>query len=133
MIALGSFGIIAYPVRQRPVLRLSAIPSTFWVSGELAVFCGALIGGRSRLFMVQCAPAAISWAIRIIGHGVVMIVAIAVSTNTKLFWHHWRLVRSGSDVVIIPGCFLKLTGKRVFRMAQSTINFEQMGWTERKL
>ncbi len=52
MIAAGSFGVIAYLAGNAifaDYLQIHFVPG----AGELAVFCGALIGGGPRLSLVQ--------------------------------------------------------------------------------
>ncbi len=130
MIAAGVFTLIAYLVGNSvfsSYLQLHYVPG----SGELAVFCGALVGSGlgflwfnappARIFMGDTGSLALGGALG------------AVSVITK---HELVLAIVGglfvleTVSVIVQVASFKLTGKRVFRMAPLHHHFEQKGWAE---
>lgn len=130
MIAAGVFTLIAYLVGNSvfsSYLQIHYVPG----AGELAVFCGALVGSGlgflwfnappARVFMGDTGSLALGGALG------------AVSVITK---HELVLAIVGglfvleTVSVIVQVASFKLTGKRVFRMAPLHHHFEQKGWAE---
>lgn len=130
MIAAGVFTLISYLVGNSvfsTYLQLHYVPG----AGELAVFCGALVGSGlgflwfnappARIFMGDTGSLALGGALG------------AVSVITK---HELVLAIVGglfvleTVSVIVQVVSFKLTGKRVFRMAPLHHHFEQKGWAE---
>ncbi|MEL7240260.1 MAG: phospho-N-acetylmuramoyl-pentapeptide-transferase, partial [Planctomycetota bacterium] len=130
MIAAATFGLIAYlagNVRFAEYLQIHHVAGT----GELAVFCGALIGAGLGFLWFNAPPAAIfmgdTGSLALGG----MIGATAVATKHELV----LAIVGGLFVletlsVIVQVASFKLTGKRVFRMAPLHHHFEQKGWEE---
>ncbi|MDH3335587.1 MAG: phospho-N-acetylmuramoyl-pentapeptide-transferase, partial [Rhodospirillaceae bacterium] len=130
MIAAGVFALISYLVGNAVFsgyLQIHFVPG----SGELAVFCGSLVGGGlgflwfnappARIFMGDTGSLALGGALG------------AVSVITK---HELVLAIVGglfvleTVSVIVQVISFKLTGKRVFAMAPLHHHFEKKGWAE---
>jgi phospho-N-acetylmuramoyl-pentapeptide-transferase len=130
MIASGCFGVFAWVVGNvvfSDYLQLHFVPGT----GELAVLCGAVIGGGLGFLWFNAPPASIfmgdTGSLALGG----MLGAIAVATKHEIVLG----IVGGLFVleavsVIVQVLSFKLTGKRVFRMAPIHHHFEQLGWTE---
>ena len=130
MIAAACFAIIAYFVGNvvfSDYLQLHYVPG----SGEIAVFCGALIGAGLGFLWYNAPPAMVfmgdtgSLALG----GALGAVAIATKHEIVLAIIGGLFVLETVSVIIQVISF-KLTGKRVFRMAPIHHHFEQKGWSE---
>lgn len=129
-IAAGCFGLIAYLVGRvdySAYLYLHHVPG----SAEIAIICGALIGGAMGFLWYNAPPAAIfmgdTGSLAMGG----FIGAIAVITKHEIVLS----IIGGLFVletvsVIIQVASFKLTGKRVFAMAPLHHHFEKKGWSE---
>ena len=130
MMAAGAFGIIAYLVGNfvfSEYLQVHHVPGT----GELAVFCAALIGAGMGFLWYNAPPAKIfmgdTGSLALGG----ALGAVAVSTKHELV----LAIVGGLFVVealsvMIQVAYFKATGKRVFLMAPIHHHFEKMGWAE---
>ncbi|MGK2284891.1 phospho-N-acetylmuramoyl-pentapeptide-transferase [Pedomonas sp. V897] len=130
IIAAVTFAIIAYligNVNFANYLQVRHVPG----SGELAVFCGALIGAGLAFLWFNAPPAMVfmgdTGSLALGG----ALGSIAVVTNHEIV----LAVVGGLFVleavsVIVQVASYKLTGKRVFRMAPIHHHFEQKGWAE---
>ncbi len=130
IIAAGVFGLIAWLVGNHifaDYLRIREVPGT----GELGVFCSALIGAGlgflwfnappARVFMGDTGSLALGGAL-----GAVAVVTkheIVLAIVGGLF-----VVETVS--VIVQVFWFKRTGKRVFLMAPLHHHFEKKGWAE---
>jgi len=130
MIAAGSLGIIAYVVGRSDFteyLQLSYVPGT----GEIAVFCAALIGAGLGFLWFNAPPAMVfmgdtgSLALG----GALGAIAVAAKHEVVLAIIGGLFVLEAVSVIVQVASF-KLTGKRVFRMAPIHHHFEQKGWAE---
>lgn len=129
-IAAACFGLISYLVGNEvfaQYLHISYVPG----SGELAILCGALIGGAMGFLWFNAPPAMIfmgdTGSLAMGG----VLGAIAVITKHELV----LAVIGGLFVletvsVIVQVVSFKLTGKRVFAMAPLHHHFEKKGWSE---
>ncbi len=130
MIAAGTFGIISYFVGNAnfsDYLGLHFIPGT----GEIVIFCAALIGGGLGFLWYNAPPAAVfmgdTGSLALGG----ALGAIAVVTKHEIVLS----VVGGLFVVetlsvIIQVAYFKRTGKRVFLMAPIHHHYEKKGWSE---
>lgn len=130
IIAAGTFGVISYLVGHgvfANYLGLHFVPMT----GEIAIFCAALIGGGLGFLWYNAPPAAVfmgdTGSLALGG----ALGAIAVSTKHEIV----LAVVGGLFVVealsvIIQVLYFKRTGKRVFLMAPIHHHFEKKGWAE---
>jgi len=130
MIAVASFGVISYLAGNAVFsnyLQLQYIAGT----GELAVFCGALLGASLGFLWFNAPPAQIfmgdtgSLALG----GALGTIAVAVKHEIVLAVIGGLFVLEAVSVIVQVVSF-KLTGKRVFRMAPLHHHFEQKGWAE---
>ena len=130
IIAALTFGVIAYLVGN---IRFSEYLGVHFVlgAGELAVFCGALIGAGLGFLWFNAPPAAVfmgdTGSLALGG----ALGSIAVVTNHEIV----LLIVGGLFVletvsVIVQVASFKLTGKRVFKMAPIHHHFEHLGWAE---
>ncbi len=130
MIAAGTFGIISYFVGNAnfaDYLGLHFIPGT----GEIVIFCAALIGGGLGFLWYNAPPAAVfmgdTGSLALGG----ALGAIAVVTKHEIVLS----IVGGLFVVetlsvIIQVAYFKRTGKRVFLMAPIHHHYEKKGWSE---
>ncbi len=130
MIAAGSLGIIAYVVGRTDFteyLQLHYVPGT----GEITVFCAALIGAGLGFLWFNAPPAMVfmgdtgSLALG----GALGAIAVAAKHEIVLAIIGGLFVLEAVSVIVQVASF-KLTGKRVFRMAPIHHHFEQKGWAE---
>jgi phospho-N-acetylmuramoyl-pentapeptide-transferase len=130
MIAAGVFALVAYLVGNTVFanyLQIHYVPGT----GELAVFCGALIGAGLGFLWFNAPPARVfmgdTGSLSLGG----ALGAISVATKHELV----LAIVGGLFVletvsVIVQVASFKLTGRRVFRMAPLHHHFEKKGWKE---
>jgi len=133
MIAAGTFLVLAYAAGHSVIaeyLAIKYVPG----SGQLAIFCGALVGGGlgflwfntypAQLFMGDVGSLALGGALGAIA--IVIRQEILLAVVGGIF-----VVETLS--VMIQVVSFKLTGKRVFLMAPIHHHFEQIGWAEQKI
>ncbi len=130
MIAAGTLGTIAYIVGRvdfTDYLGVHFVPGT----GEIFVFCAALIGGGLGFLWYNAPPAAVfmgdTGSLALGG----ALGAIAVCTKHEIV----LAIVGGLFVVealsvIIQVLYFKRTGRRVFLMAPIHHHFEKKGWAE---
>ncbi len=130
IIAAGVFALIAYLVGNRifaGYLELDNVPGT----GELAVFCSALIGSGLGFLWYNAPPAAVfmgdTGSLALGG----ALGAVAVATKNEIV----LAITGGLFVVetvsvIIQVFWYRRTGRRVFLMAPLHHHFEKKGWAE---
>ena len=100
-------------------------------SGELAVFCGCMVGACLGFLWFNCHPAMVfmgdtgSLALG----GSIAMVALLIRQEVVLVLVGGVFVMEALSVIIQVASF-KLTGKRVFRMAPLHHHFEKKGWSE---
>jgi phospho-N-acetylmuramoyl-pentapeptide-transferase len=130
MIAAACFGFICYLVGNTlfaDYLQLHPVPGT----GELAVFCGALVGSSLGFLWFNAPPAMI-----FMGDTGSLSVGGSLGTISVITKHELVLAVVGglfvleAISVIVQVTSFQLTGKRVFRMAPLHHHFEQKGWKE---
>jgi len=141
MIAAASFGFIAYFVGSSvyseylflnftpfaDYLQIHFVPGT----GELAVFCGALLGAGLGFLWYNAPPAMVfmgDTGSLSLG-GAVGSISVATKHEIVLAIIGGLFVLEAVSVIVQVASF-KLTGKRVFRMAPLHHHFEQKGWAE---
>jgi len=133
VMAGGAFAVIAYLTgnfRAAEYLKILNVKGT----GELTIFCGALVGAAlgflwfntypAQVFMGDVGSLALGGAVG----------TLAVLTKSELLLPligGIYVVEAGS--VIIQVVSFKLTGKRVFRMAPLHHHYELQGWAEPKI
>ncbi len=130
IIASVAFMLIVYLAGNAKYAAYLGIPHVPG-AGDLAIFCGAIVGGGLAFLWFNAPPAAVFMgdtgslalggalgAIAVTAHHEIVLAIIgglfvleAVSVIVQVFWY-------------------KRTGKRVFRMAPIHHHFEQKGWAE---
>ena len=130
MIAAGCFTLITYLVGNAVFsnyLQIHYVPGT----GELAVFCGALVGASLGFLWFNAPPAMV-----FMGDTGSLSVGGALGAVSVVTKHELVLAMIGglfvleTVSVIVQVFSFKLTGRRVFRMAPLHHHFEKMGWAE---
>ncbi len=130
MIAVACFGFISYVVGNTvfaEYLQLTFIPGT----GELAIFCGSLLGASLGFLWFNAPPAMVfmgDTGSLSLG-GALGAIAVAVKHEIVLGIIGGLFVLETVSVVVQVVSF-KLTGKRVFRMAPIHHHYEKLGWAE---
>ena len=130
MIATAVYGLIAYLVGNgvyAHYLDLHYVAGT----GELSVFCGALIGAGLGFLWFNAPPAMV-----FMGDTGSLALGGALGAIALVTRHEIVLVMVGglfvleTVSVIVQVASYKLTGKRVFRMAPLHHHYEKKGWAE---
>jgi phospho-N-acetylmuramoyl-pentapeptide-transferase len=133
MIAAATFAIIAYAVGRTDFseyLGVHYVPGT----GELVIFCSALIGGGLGFLWYNAPPAAVfmgdTGSLALGG----ALGAIAVATKHEIV----LAIVGGLFVVetlsvIIQVLYYKRTGRRIFLMAPIHHHYEKKGWGESQI
>ncbi len=129
-IAAACFGLIAYLVGRvdfSTYLQIPYVPGT----AELAIICGALVGGAMGFLWYNTPPAMIFMGDTgsLAMGGVLGAIAIMVKHELVLAIIGGLFVIETLSVIIQVASF-KLTGKRVFKMAPLHHHFEKSGWSE---
>ena len=130
MIAAGSLGLISYLVGNAVFanyLLIFAVPG----SGELSVFCGALVGAGLGFLWFNAPPAMVFMGDTgsLSMGGALGGVAVVTKHELVLAIIGGLFVLETVSVIVQVGSY-KLTGRRVFRMAPLHHHFEQKGWAE---
>lgn len=130
MIVAGCFALITYLVGNAifaNYLQVHFIPG----SGELAIFCAALVGASLGFLWFNAPPAMV-----FMGDTGSLAFGGALGTISVIVKHELVLVILGglfvleAISVIVQVISFKTTGKRVFRMAPLHHHFEKQGWAE---
>ena len=130
MITTACFGLIAYLVGNlifANYLQLQHIAGT----GELTVFCGALVGASLGFLWFNAPPAMV-----FMGDTGSLSVGAALGAISIITKHEIVLAIIGglfvleTASVIVQVASFKTTGRRVFRMAPLHHHFEKKGWSE---
>jgi phospho-N-acetylmuramoyl-pentapeptide-transferase len=130
MIAAGCFALIAYLVgniKFAEYLQLHYVPG----SGELAVFCAALVGACLGFLWFNAPPAMV-----FMGDTGSLAMGAALGAIAVIAKHEFVLAIIGglfvieAVSVIVQVASFKLRGKRVFLMAPIHHHFEKLGWKE---
>jgi phospho-N-acetylmuramoyl-pentapeptide-transferase len=130
MIAAACFALISYLVGNAVFagyLQINYVPGT----GELAVFCAALIGAGLGFLWYNAPPAMVFMGDTgsLAFGGSLGAIAVIAKHEIVLAIIGGLFVLEAVSVIVQVASF-KLTGKRVFRMAPIHHHFEKMGWKE---
>jgi phospho-N-acetylmuramoyl-pentapeptide-transferase len=130
MIAAGCFALIAYLVGNTVFanyLQINHVPGT----GELSVFCAAMVGSALGFLWFNAPPAMV-----FMGDTGSLAIGGALGVVSVITKHELVLAIIGglfvleTVSVIVQVASFKLTGRRVFRMAPLHHHFEKKGWQE---
>jgi phospho-N-acetylmuramoyl-pentapeptide-transferase len=133
LIAAVTYTILTYAAgnfRVADYLRIAWVPQ----AGELAVFCGAMVGASLGFLWFNAHPAEIfmgdvgSLALG----GAVGCLAVMIKQEILLVFVGGLFVMEALSVIIQVASF-KLTGRRVFKMSPLHHHFELAGWKETKV
>jgi phospho-N-acetylmuramoyl-pentapeptide-transferase len=133
VMAGGAFAVICYLTgnfRAAEYLKILNVKGT----GELTIFCGALVGAAVGFLWFNSYPAQVfmgdvgSLALG----GAIGTLAVLTKAELLLPLIGGLYVVEAASVIIQVGYF-KLTGKRFFRMAPLHHHYEMQGWPEPKI
>ena len=130
VLVMGALGLIAYlcgNVEFATYLQIPYIPG----AGELAIFCGGLIGAGLGFLWFNTYPAQIFMGdvgALPIGASIGFVAVVVRHEIVALVMGGLFVIETAS--VIIQVASYKLTGKRIFRMAPIHHHFELKGWPE---
>lgn len=133
MLAAGAFAAFSYAAGHAVIadyLAVKAVPG----SGELAIFCSALVGGSMGFLWFNTSPAQL-----FMGDVGALSLGAALGALAVLIRQEILLMVVGGIFVVealsvmIQVAWFKLTGKRVFLMAPIHHHFEKLGWAEQKI
>ncbi len=129
----GGLGIFAYLTGNTHFAAYLQIPYVAGV-GELAVFCGAIVGAGLGFLWFNSYPAQVFMGdVGALSLGAVLgCVAVMVRQEIVLFIMGGLFVAETVSVILQVGYF-KMTRKRIFRMAPLHHHFELKGWPEPKV
>lgn len=130
MIAAACFGLISYLIGNAvfaDYLQITFVQG----SGEVAVFCGALLGAGLGFLWFNAPPAMV-----FMGDTGSLSLGAALGSISVITKHEIVLGIIGGLFVVeaisvmVQVASFKLTGKRVFRMAPIHHHYEKLGWKE---
>lgn len=125
--ALGIFAYVTGNIQFANYLSIPYVPGT----GEIVVFCGALVGAGLGFLWFNTYPAQVFMGdVGALSLGAALgIVAVIVRQELVLLIMGGVFVLETVSVILQVASF-KLTGKRIFRMAPIHHHFELKGWPE---
>lgn len=133
LVASGTFTILAYAAGNAIVADYLGIANVKG-TGELTVFCGALVGASLGFLWFNCHPAQVFMGD--VGSmslgGALGTVAVLIKQEILLVLVGGLFVLEAVSVILQVGSF-KLRGKRIFRMSPLHHHFELGGWSETKV
>jgi phospho-N-acetylmuramoyl-pentapeptide-transferase len=132
-IAAGTYAILSYVTGNAVAARYLQIPFVPQ-SGELAVFCGAMVGSSLGFLWFNSHPAEVFMGD--VGSlplgGAIAAVAVMTKHEVLLAIVGGLFVLEALSVIVQVASF-KTTGRRVFRMAPLHHHFELAGWAESRV
>jgi phospho-N-acetylmuramoyl-pentapeptide-transferase len=129
-VALGIFSYVAGHARLSEYLFILKVKG----AGELAVFCGALMGASVGFLWFNSHPAEVFMGdvgSLALGGAIGTLAVLAKAELLLPFIGGLFVVEAGS--VILQVASYRLTGRRIFRMAPLHHHFELAGWAESKI
>lgn len=129
----GALGIFAYVAGHSAFSSYLAMPFIKG-SGELTIFCSAIVGAGLGFLWFNTYPAAVFMGdVGALALGAALgIVALIIRQEIVLFIMGGVFVMETISVILQVASF-KLTGKRIFKMAPIHHHFELAGWPEPKV
>ena len=126
----GALAIFAYASGNANFSHYLGIPHIHGV-GELAIFCGTLVGAGLGFLWFNTYPAQVFMGdVGALALGAALgVIAVMVRQELVLFIMGGVFVIETVSVILQVGSF-KLTGKRIFKMAPLHHHFELKGWPE---
>ena len=133
-VAAAALTALAYVSGHRVFAEYLQLQTVSPLIGELAIFCGALVGASLGFLWYNSYPAEI-----FMGDVGSLALGGALGTVALLIKQEFVLVIVGGIFVleavsvVLQVASFKLTGKRIFRMAPLHHHFELIGWSEPKV
>ncbi|MEE4298798.1 MAG: phospho-N-acetylmuramoyl-pentapeptide-transferase [Pseudomonadales bacterium] len=126
----GALGLMAYLTGNAvfsDYLQIPFVPG----AGELAIFCGAIVGAGLGFLWFNAYPAQVFMGdVGALALGAALgLVAVVIRQELVLFVMGGVFVLETVSVILQVASF-KLTGRRIFRMAPIHHHFELKGWPE---
>ena len=133
VLVAGALGIFAYLSGNAQFAQYLAIPS-LQGTGELVVFCGAIVGAGMGFLWFNAYPAMVFMGdVGALALGAALgVLAVLVRQELVLIIMGGVFVMETVSVILQVASF-KLTGKRIFRMAPIHHHFELKGWPEPRI
>ena len=133
VLVAGGLGLIAYLAGHAVFANYLNIPNVKG-SGELTVFCSALVGAGLGFLWFNTYPAQVFMGdVGALAIGAALgAVAIMVRQEFVLFIMGGVFVMEAVSVILQVASF-RLTGRRIFRMAPIHHHFELKGWPEPRI
>ncbi len=130
ILVAGALGIFAYVTGHAKFAQYLVLPYVPGV-GELAVFCGAIVGAGLGFLWFNAYPAQIFMGdVGALGLGAALgLIAVLVRQELVLFIMGGVFVAETLSVMLQVGSY-KLRRKRIFKMAPIHHHFELVGWPE---
>jgi len=129
-IAYGVMSYIAGHAALAAYLNVPFIPG----SGEMAVFCTAIVGGCLGFLWFNAQPAQIFMGdVGSLPIGAALAMVAIITKNELLLILVGGIFLLETVSVIVQVASFKLTGKRIFKMAPLHHHFELKGWKESKV
>ncbi|MEK8088908.1 phospho-N-acetylmuramoyl-pentapeptide-transferase [Thermithiobacillus plumbiphilus] len=130
VLVAGALGIFVYVSGNAIFANYLGIPDVPG-SGELLIFCGALVGAGLGFLWFNAYPAQVFMGdVGALALGAALgVVAVVARQEIVLFIMGGVFVMETLSVMIQVASF-KLTGRRIFRMAPLHHHFELKGWPE---
>ena len=129
-IAAGTYAILTYVAGNSVVAHYLRVPFVS-EAGELAVFCGSIVGAALGFLWFNCHPADVFMGD--VGSlplgGAIGIVAVMAKQEVLLAIVGGLFVMEAGSVILQVASF-QFTGRRIFRMAPIHHHFELAGWAE---
>ncbi len=125
--ALGIFAYVTGNIHFAAYLTIPYVPGT----GEIVVFCGALVGAGLGFLWFNTYPAQVFMGdVGALALGAALgLIAVIVRQELVLLVMGGVFVMETISVILQVGSY-KLTGKRIFKMAPIHHHFELKGWPE---
>ncbi|MCH2159617.1 MAG: phospho-N-acetylmuramoyl-pentapeptide-transferase [Oleiphilaceae bacterium] len=125
--ALGIFAYVSGNAVFADYLHIPFVPG----SGELVIFCGAMVGAGLGFLWFNTYPAQVFMGdVGALALGAALgVVAVIVRQEIVLFIMGGVFVMETISVILQVASY-KLTGRRIFRMAPLHHHFELKGWPE---
>ncbi|MFO1518092.1 MAG: phospho-N-acetylmuramoyl-pentapeptide-transferase [bacterium] len=133
IIAFATYAIFAYIAGSTKIATYLQVPSVIG-AGEVAVFCGAVIGAVIGFLWYNAYPAEIFMGdVGSLSLGAALGFVSVITKNEILLIMVGGIFVLETLSVITQVISFKLTGKRIFRMAPIHHHFELKGWAEPKV
>ncbi|MGC8917090.1 MAG: phospho-N-acetylmuramoyl-pentapeptide-transferase [Thermoanaerobaculum sp.] len=130
LMASGTFAIFTYVAGHTKIAQYLQVPAVAG-SGEVAVFCSALVGAGLAFLWFNCHPAQVFMGdVGSLSLGAAIgIAAVIAKQELALAIVGGLFVAEALSVILQVGSF-QLRGKRIFRMSPLHHHFELSGWAE---